>query len=101
MESDKRNQQTNNDFKDAKLTNHRKPVSPMNRNTRALCGISRKRKNFFYRVVKGAGVLVPSKNSIPGIIASLAQRIAQGQHLSLEDGAGLACSQMQSQGNAV
>jgi hypothetical protein len=47
MESDKRNQQTNNDFKDAKLTNHRKPVPLMNRNTQALCGISgRRTKNF-------------------------------------------------------
>ncbi len=40
MESDTRNQQTSNDFKDAKLTDHRKPVLLTRRNTPALCGIS-------------------------------------------------------------
>jgi hypothetical protein len=40
MESDTRNQQTSNDFKDAKLTDHRKIVLLTYRNTQALCGIS-------------------------------------------------------------
>ena len=39
MESDNRNQQTNEDLTDAKLTNHRKPVLLYSADTRALCAI--------------------------------------------------------------
>ena len=39
MESDNRNQQTNEDLTDAKLTNHRKPVLLYSADTRALCAM--------------------------------------------------------------
>jgi len=39
MESDNRNQQTNEDLTDAKLTNHRKPVLLYSAGTRALCAM--------------------------------------------------------------